>query len=50
MGTAFFHHVQTVFHLSPLLMRTGEVVPLGAVKLITFSIHSHASTLMNDCL
>jgi hypothetical protein len=37
-------------HFSPMLMSTGEVVPLGAVKLINISIHSLASTLINDYL
>jgi hypothetical protein len=36
--------------LSPLLMGTGEVIPLGAIKLITICVHSHAGTLINDYL
>ena len=31
-------------------MGAGEVIPLGAVKLITISVHSHAGTLINDYL
>jgi hypothetical protein len=37
-------------HLSPMLMGTGEVVPLGAVKHVSISVHSLASTLINDYL
>jgi hypothetical protein len=33
-----------------MLMGTGEVVPLGAVKLINISAHNLASTLINDYL
>lgn len=35
---------------SPMLLGTGELVPLGAVKLITGSVHSYASTLIYDYL
>jgi len=31
-----------------MLMGTGEVIHLGTVKLITISVHNHASTLIND--
>jgi hypothetical protein len=31
-------------------MGIGEVIPLGAIKLITISVHSHAGALINDYL